>query len=96
MRSLLRLPLDIVTSFFFVSSIGIASGVVAISFSHRLGDGLRFGVPAFLLAAAGFGYFLYRSYRPERERTPASGVGVVDAIPGKAVGELSDDVAVAA
>ena len=95
MRSLLRLPLEIAISFFFASSIGIAAGVVAISFSHRLGDGLKFGVPAFLIAAGGFGYFLYRSYRPARERTFASG-SVADAIPGKGARQLSDDVAVAA
>jgi hypothetical protein len=81
---LLRLPLEIATNFFFALSIGIATGVVAISFSHRLGDGLKFGFPAFLIATFGFGYFLYRSYRPARGRLFASGAGVADAIPGKA------------
>ena len=84
MRLLLRLPLDIATSFFFAVSIGIAAGVVAISFSHRLGDGLKFGLPGFLIAAGGFGYFIYRTYRPARERTFASSVDVSGAIPAKA------------
>jgi hypothetical protein len=81
---LLRLPLEIATSLFFALSIGIATGVVAISFSHRLGDGLKFGIPGFLIATFGFGYFLYRSYRPARGRLFAPAVGVVDAVPGKA------------
>ena len=84
MRLLLRLPLDIATSFFFAASIGIAAGVVAISYSHRLSDGLKFGLLGFLIAAGGFGYFIYRTYWPARERTFASSVDVTEAIQGKA------------
>ncbi len=70
MRSLLQLPLDIATAFFFSASIGIAAGVVAISFSHRLGDGALYGIPSFALAAATFGYLIWRSFRPRRARAP--------------------------
>ena len=65
MRSLFQLPLDIATAFFFSASIGIA-GVVAISFSHHLGDGVLYGLPSFVLAAATFGYLIWRSFRPRK------------------------------
>lgn len=84
MRSLLRLPLDIATSFFFAASIGIAAGVVAVSFTFRLGDGLKSGALGFLIAAGAFGFHLYRTYRPARERTLVSSVDVADVIAGKA------------
>ena len=68
MRSLFQLPLDIATAIFFSASIGIAAGVVAISFSHRLGDGVLYGLPSFALAAATFGYLIWRSFRPRKAR----------------------------
>jgi hypothetical protein len=64
MRTLLRLPIDIATAFFFSASIAIGMGVVATSYTHRLGDGFRMGALAFLVAAAGFGYAIWRNYRP--------------------------------
>jgi len=63
MRPLLQLPFEIVTAFFFSASIGMAVGVVAVSFTHRLGDFPSFGFSGLLLAAATFGYFLWRAYR---------------------------------
>jgi len=68
MRSLFQLPIDIATAFFFSASIGIAAGVVAISFSHHLGDGILYGLPSFALAAATFGYLIWRSFRPRKAR----------------------------
>lgn len=68
MRTLLHLPLEIATAFFFAASIGIGSGVVAISYTHRLGDGLRTALVAFVVAAAGFGYAIWRSYHPRPKR----------------------------
>jgi hypothetical protein len=68
MRSLLYLPVEIATALLFAASIGIGSGVAVISFTHRLGDGLNVAVAAFLAAAAGFGYAIWRSYRPRHGR----------------------------
>ena len=64
MRTLLHLPLEMATALFFAASIGIGAGVVATSYTHRLGDGIRAAIAAFILAAAGFGYALWRQYRP--------------------------------
>jgi hypothetical protein len=69
MRTLLHLPIEIVTAFFFAASIGIGSGVVAVSYTHRLGDGLRTALIAFLAAASGFGYAIWRNHRPRPTRT---------------------------
>ena len=68
MGSLFQLLLDIATAFFFSASIGVAAGVVAVSFSHRLGDGALYGIPSFALAAATFGYLIWRSFRPHKAR----------------------------
>jgi hypothetical protein len=65
-RTLLHLPQEIACAFFFAASIGIGTGVVAVSYTHRLGDGLKVAPIAFLVAAAGFGYAIWRNYRPER------------------------------
>ncbi len=67
MRNLLYLPLEIATAFLFAASIGIGAGVVATSYTHRLGDGLKMAVVAFLVAAGGFGYVIWRNYRPHRK-----------------------------
>ena len=78
MRSLLYLPVEIATAFFFAASIGIGSGVVAISYTHRLGDGVKVALVGFVAAAAGFGYAIWRNYRPRPKRAlrlrPASAV----------------------
>jgi membrane protein implicated in regulation of membrane protease activity len=65
MRALLRLPLEIATAFFFTASIGIGAGVAAVSFTHRLGDGVKAAILAFVLAAATYGYLIWRTYRPQ-------------------------------
>lgn len=68
MRTLLHLPLEIATAFFFAASIGIGAGVVATSYTHRLGPALKVALVAFLVAAASFGYVIWRSYRPRPKR----------------------------
>ena len=67
MRNLLHLPLEIATALLFAASIGIGAGVVATSYTHRLGDGLKMALVAFLVAAGGFGYVIWRNYRPHRK-----------------------------
>jgi membrane protein implicated in regulation of membrane protease activity len=70
MRRWIYLPVEILTAALFSASIGLAVAVVAISFTHRLADGLTFGLPALVAAAAAFGYALWRAYRPQK---PAAG-----------------------
>ena len=65
MRTMFHLTIEILTALFFAASIGIGAGVVATSFTHRLGDGLKMAVVAFLVASATFGYLIWRTYRPQ-------------------------------
>jgi hypothetical protein len=65
-RTLLHLPLEIASAFFFAASIGLGTGVAVVSYTHRLGDGLKVAPVAFLLAAAAFGFVIWRTYRPRR------------------------------
>lgn len=71
MRKWVYLPVEILTAALFSASIGIAAGVVAISFTHRLGDGVTFGLPALLVAVLSFGFVLWRAYRPQKRLAPA-------------------------
>jgi hypothetical protein len=64
MRNMLHMTIEIATAFFFSASIGIGAGVAAVSFTHRLSDGLVFSLLAFLLSAATYGYVIWRHYRP--------------------------------
>ena len=72
MRKWVYLPVEILTAALFSLSIGIAAGVVAISFTHRLGDGLVYGLPALMLALLSFGFVLWRVYRPEKKGLAAA------------------------
>jgi hypothetical protein len=65
-RTLLHLPLEIASALFFAASIGIGAGVVAVSYTHRLGDGVMVAPLAFLVAAAAFGYAIWRTYWPQQ------------------------------
>ena len=64
MRTIFHISLESLTALFFAASIGIGAGVATISFTHRLGDGLKVAVVAFLIASATFGYVIWRTYRP--------------------------------
>jgi membrane protein implicated in regulation of membrane protease activity len=66
-RTTFHLSVEILTALFFAASIGVGAGVAAISFTHRLGDGVRVAVAAFLVASATFGYLIWRTYRPEQK-----------------------------
>lgn len=72
MRRWIHLPVEILTAALFSASIGIAAGAVAVSFTHRLGDGLTFGLPALLVAVLSFGFVLWRAYRPQRQQHAAT------------------------
>jgi membrane protein implicated in regulation of membrane protease activity len=69
-RTFFHLSLEVLTALFFAASIGIGAGVAATSFTHRLGDGLRVALVAFLTAGACFAYVIWRNYRP-LEKAPA-------------------------
>ena len=69
MRTLLLLPLEIATAFFFAASIGVGAGVAAVSYTHRLGDGFRIALAAFVAATFGFGYAIWRQYRPRSRKS---------------------------
>jgi membrane protein implicated in regulation of membrane protease activity len=74
MRRWVYLPIEILTAALFSISIGIAAGVVAISFTHRLGDGPLLALPALLVASLCFGFVLWRAYRPQRHRALSTGL----------------------
>ena len=63
MRTFLNTSLEVLTALFFAASIGIGAGVAATSFTHRLGDGLKVTLVAFIAACACFGYVIWCSYR---------------------------------
>ena len=71
MRTIFHLTIEILTALFFAASIGIGAGVVATSFTHRLGDGLKMALVGFLVASATFGYLIWRTYRPQHRAAPA-------------------------
>jgi len=67
-RALLELPVEIATAFFFAASVGIGAGVVAASRIHRLGPALLVALAAFVVAAASFGYAIWRNHRSRSRR----------------------------
>jgi len=67
-RTLLELPLEIATAFFFAASIGVGAGVVAASRTHRLVPAFQVALAAFIGAAASFGYAIWRNHRSRSRR----------------------------
>ena len=61
MRTLLELPAEIATAFFFAASIGVGAGVVAAGHTHRLIPAFQVALVTFLVAAASFSYAIWRS-----------------------------------
>lgn len=66
MRTFLHFLSDAACTLLNVASSAIAAGTVATIFTHRLRDGLLVALAAFLCAGAGFGYAMWRTYRPRR------------------------------
>ena len=63
----LRLPLDIAICLLFAASIGMVAATIASALTQRLESGLRAGIIGLLVASAGFGYQLWRTYRPAKQ-----------------------------
>ncbi len=66
MRTFLHFLSDAACAALNVASVAIAAGALATIFTHRLRDGLLVALAAFLCAGAGFGYAMWRTYRPRR------------------------------
>jgi hypothetical protein len=63
MGKLLELPREIATAFFFAAAIGIATGAVVAGRTQRLAPALPVALGAFAIAAASFGYAIWRNHR---------------------------------
>jgi hypothetical protein len=59
---------DTATALLHIASISVAAGAVATACTARLRVGLMVGVCALIVAAAGFGLSLYRTYGPSTRR----------------------------
>jgi membrane protein implicated in regulation of membrane protease activity len=68
LRTLLDLPAEIATAFFFAASIGVGAGTVAASHTHRLAPTFQVALAVFLVAAASFGYAIWRARRLRSRR----------------------------
>jgi hypothetical protein len=66
-RTFLHFLSDTACAALNVASIAIAAGTIAAIFTHRLRDGVLVALAAFAFAAAGFGYSIWRTYRPQRQ-----------------------------
>ena len=49
-----------------VASIAIAAGTAATIYTHRLRDGVLVALATLAFAGVGFGYSIWRTYRPRR------------------------------
>jgi membrane protein implicated in regulation of membrane protease activity len=68
MGKLLELPCEIATAFFFAAAIGIATGAVVAGRTQRLAPALPVALGAFAIAAASFGYAIWRNHRGRSRR----------------------------
>ena len=67
MRTFLHMLADAACAILNVASIAVAAGTIAAIFTHRLRDGFLVALAAFVFAGAGFGYSIWRTYRPQRQ-----------------------------
>jgi hypothetical protein len=68
MGRLLELPREIATAFFFAAAIGIATGAVVAGRTQRLAPAFPVALGAFAIAAASFGYAIWRHHRLRARR----------------------------
>lgn len=68
MRTLLDLPVEIATAFFFAASVGVGAGTVVASHTHRLVPAIQVTLAVFAVAAASFGYAIWRDHRSRSRR----------------------------
>jgi membrane protein implicated in regulation of membrane protease activity len=77
LRPLLELPAEIATAFFFAAAIGVVAGTVVAARTHRLTPAIQVALAAFAVAAASFGYAIWRGRRLRSRRMvrlrPAAG-----------------------
>jgi hypothetical protein len=65
-RTFLHFISDAACAVLNVASIAIAAGTVAAIYTHRLRDGVLVALGTLVFAGAGFGYSIWRTYRPRR------------------------------
>lgn len=68
MRTLLHFLSDAACAALNVASIAVATGTVAAIYTHRLRDGVLVALATLVFAGAGFGYSIWRTYRPRRSQ----------------------------
>jgi len=68
MGTLLDLPREIATAFFFAAAIGVATGAVVAGRTQRLAPAVPVALGAFGIAAASFGYAIWRNRRLRSRR----------------------------
>jgi hypothetical protein len=67
-RTFLQLLSDTACAVLNVASIAVATGTAATIYTHRLRDGVLIASATLLCAGAGFGYSLWRTYRPRQSQ----------------------------
>jgi predicted DCC family thiol-disulfide oxidoreductase YuxK len=63
MGTLLDLPREIATAFFFAAAIAVASGALIAGRTHRLMPALYVALATFLIALTSFAYAIWRNHR---------------------------------
>lgn len=66
--SLLDLPREIATAFFFAAAIGVAAGAIVAGRTQRLVPAFHVALGTFVVAAASFGYAIWRNHRRRARR----------------------------
>jgi hypothetical protein len=64
----LELPREIATAFFFAATIGVVAGTLVAGQTHRLLPAVQAAAGGFAVAAASFGYAIWRNRRLRSRR----------------------------